>query len=227
LTLDGVSTLSGKRTPSTIDLDRDMISRIPHGARTLEFACAWGRTAFELEKMGFKVTAFDINPDMIAEAALRAERLGSRIELLVADGCNLPFDDMTFDACIMNGFLTMLDEEGKRKASVNEAARVLAPGGHLYIADFLQTWSDPVYAERYRFNYPITGEMGTFIVTDEGNLEGIELYRAHHYTVEELLELLDGRFSIITSSSTTFTSFHGNRVDGMKLLCKKNRIETF
>jgi ubiquinone/menaquinone biosynthesis C-methylase UbiE len=219
LNTDGTSILPEKDIPSTIELDGGVLSTIPEGSRVLEFACAWGRTAFELEKMGYRVTAFDIDPDIVDKARKNAERIGSNVDLLVGDGCDLPFVDGSFDACIMNGFLTMLDGKERREAAIREAWRVLVPGGYLYIADFLQTWSNPTYSDRYRTNYSVTGEMGTFLVTEDGSSEGKELYRAHHHTVDELLELIENNFRIISSSPDTFTSFHGNRVEGLKLLC--------
>ncbi|MGA1848193.1 MAG: class I SAM-dependent methyltransferase [Thermoplasmatota archaeon] len=214
--------LSERDGPSTITLDREILSAIPYGSRVLESACAWGRTAFELEKMGYRVTAFDIDPEIVSRARKNADLTGSEVKLIVADGCDLPFGNGSFDACVMNGFLTMLDEREKREAAIKEAWRVLVPGGFLYIADFIQTWSDPTYAERYRAHFPITGEIGTFLATEDGSLDGKVMYRAHHHTVEELLELIGGGFNVRSRSKTTFTSYHGNRVDGCVILAQRS-----
>jgi ubiquinone/menaquinone biosynthesis C-methylase UbiE len=143
------------------------------------------------------------------------------VDLIVADGCDLPFESGSFDACIMNGFLTMLDRSDRREAAIREAWRVLIPGGYLYIADFLQTWSDPNYAERYRTHFPVTGEMGTFLVTEDASIDGKVLYRARHHTVEELIGSIENDFKLLSISRTTFRSFHGNQVEGLILLCSR------
>ncbi len=214
--------LPEKYIPSTIVLDREILSAIPEGSRVLESACAWGRTALELEEMGYRVTAFDIDPEMVSKARKNADLTGSEVELIVADGCDLPFGKGSFDAFVMNGFLTMLDGREKREAAIGEAWRILVPGGYLYIADFIQTWSNPIYAERYKAHFPITGEMGTFLATEDGSLDGKVLYKAHHHTIEELLELIEDGFSVRSRSKTAFTSFHGNVVDGYVILAQRS-----
>jgi len=204
--------------PSTVEIDRDILSVIPPGSKVLELACAHGRTAFSLEDIGFKVTAIDIDSSSIIEARKLGSDLESKIEFLVADGRDLPFDDEIFDACVMNGFLTMLTDMDSRMKAINEASRTLKKGGHLYATDFIQTWETPVYSERYESHERITGERGTFIVTDTGSTDGKELYRAHHHTEEELRGLISRRFDIVKESREVFTSYHGNKVNGMKLL---------
>jgi len=207
--------------PSTVEIDRDILSVIPSGSKVLELACAHGRTAFSLEDIGFNVTAIDIDHDSIIEARKIGSDMERKIEFLVADGRDLPFNDEIFDACVMNGFLTMLTDMDSRMKAINEASRVLKVRGYLYVADFIQTWETPAYRDRYESHERITSERGTFIVTDTGTTEGRELYRAHHHTEEELRGLISRRFDIMKESREVFTSYHGNRVNGMKLLAIK------
>ena len=49
--------------PSTLEIDREMLSFIPTGSKVLELACAHGRTAFSLEDIGYRVTAIDIDEE--------------------------------------------------------------------------------------------------------------------------------------------------------------------
>ncbi|MFO8051375.1 MAG: class I SAM-dependent methyltransferase [Thermoplasmatota archaeon] len=148
------------RNPSTVELDEDMIGNIPKGSKVLEFACARGRTAFRLEEMGYRVTAFDIDPEVIDACRER----NTTVEFLVADARDLPFPSGSFDACIMNAFMTMMDSPSSRSRAFNEGKRVLKKGGLLYLADFLLERNDPDYRKRYEAHQPITGEYGTFIV---------------------------------------------------------------
>lgn len=207
--------------PSTIVIDREILSGIPSGSKVLEIACANGRTAFDLEEMGFNVTAIDIDPEAIKESGAIGERMDSDVIFLVADGRDLPFDDGAFDLVVMNGFLTMLTDHGSRTFAIKEAFRVLNKGGHLYISDFLQTWNSPAYIRRYEAHSKITGEVGTFIVTENGGPDGEELYRAHHHTEEEMRELTEPYFMIIVKRKEIFRSFHGNKVNGIKILLQK------
>lgn len=207
--------------PSTVHLDQDMISPIPEGSSVLEFACAGGRTAFDLEAMGFKVTAFDIDSDAISHCKAEAEEKGSSIQFLEADGRNLPFEDNSFDAVIMNAFMTMMDTRSSRMSGFLEGFRVLKEGGYLYLADFIQTWDDEAYKKRYEEHENLTGEIGTFIVTEDGSLEGEELYRAHHYTRSELLWYVETRYVVLAEKETRFMTFHGNEIKGLIILAGK------
>ena len=70
-------------------------------------------------------------------------------------------------------------------------------------------------------DYPLTEEFGTFIVTYDGKNRGKELFRAHHYTKEELLELVKQDFRVENFHETVFTTFHGNRTRGYIIIARK------
>jgi len=206
--------------PSTVELSRDIIGTIPVGSRVLEFACALGRTAFRLEEMGYDVCAFDIDPGSVRAAEKAALSMGSGVEFMTADGRSLPLKDGSFDACVMNAYMTMMTDPDSRRRSVSEACRILVGGGYLYVADFLRNPELPEYRKRYREHQDLTGEEGTFIVYESG--EGSrELYRAHHYTEEELLGYLEGLFRVLIQRKTRFRSYHGNELDGIIILARK------
>jgi len=77
------------------------------------------------------------------------------------------------------------------------------------------------YKERYDKHFPITKENWTFIVTEDGTSNTKEIYRVHHYTRDELNNLLIPRFNIKSFNNTTFTSYHGNIVNGFIIFAKK------
>ncbi|MFI6996890.1 class I SAM-dependent methyltransferase [Nocardia sp. NPDC050175] len=74
-----------------------------------------------------------------------AEREGvaDRVEVETGDITRLPFADNTFDLIISNLVLHNLPSAADRRAALDEAVRVLRPGGRLAIADLLST-------DRYR-----------------------------------------------------------------------------
>jgi len=63
--------------------------------------------------------------------------------------------------------------------------------------------------------------MGTFAVKDESDPDGGEMFRVHHYTREELLELMEGSFSVKNFHETIFTTFNGNRTKSYIIIARK------
>lgn len=215
----------GKETPSTVELDDKLFKIIPAGSKILDFACGWGRLAFKLQKQGYNVVGFDINPDSVERARELSKETNqiykTRVSFNVANARDLPYSAGSFDVCMVQAFMTALINPEHRKKVLDEAQRVLKEGGLLYLADFEQNWDDPIYSERYIRDFPETGEKGTFIVTEDGSPETPEIFRAHHYTREELTELVEPRFEIETFKRTTFTTYHGNRTRGFVVMARK------
>jgi SAM-dependent methyltransferase len=94
------------------------------GRRTLDVGCGEGRIARELGGRGHTVVGVDVAPGLIELARRRDERGDYR----VAAAERLPFDDGTFDLVVAFNVLMNVDDPAR---AVEEAARVLAPGGRL------------------------------------------------------------------------------------------------
>ena len=76
----------------------------------------------------------DLSPAMLAYARVRLERgEGSRTQVRQGDIYDLPLADRSVDAVVMHQVLHFLADP---QSAVQEAARVLAPGGRLLIVDF-------------------------------------------------------------------------------------------
>ena len=215
----------GKEIPSTVELDCELFKIIPEGSKILDFACGTGRLAFELQKRGYNVVGFDINPDSVEHARKLSRETNQAYKTSasfdVANARDLPYPSGSFDVCLIQAFMTALVNPEHRGKVLDEAQRVLKEDGLVYIADFEQNWEDPLYRERYIRDFPETGERGTFIVTADGSQETPEIFRAHHYTKEELTELIEPRFEIETFKRTTFTTYHGNRTRGFVVMARK------
>ncbi len=215
----------GRETPSTVEIHESFFKAVPEGSDVMDFGCAWGRIAFELQKYGYNVTGFDLNENAI-ETALKTARMNNEnhkgtVKFQTADATELPYDDESFDACILQAFLTTIISPGDRRKILSEANRVLKENGILYLADFGQNMENSIYMERYTKDYPLTGEFGTFIVTDDLKNRGKELFRAHHYTKAELYELLKQDFRVENFHETIFTTFHNNRTKGYIIIARK------
>jgi SAM-dependent methyltransferase len=78
---------------------------------------------------------------------LEAEGLRNRCQLVTADMRAVPFPDSTFDLVVSSlAIHNIRSHEGRRRA-IDEAVRVLKPGGRLLIADLMWTRA---YAKRLR-----------------------------------------------------------------------------
>jgi ubiquinone/menaquinone biosynthesis C-methylase UbiE len=206
-------------TPSTVSIDPLFFEAVEQGAHVLDIGCGRGTTAHRLDELGYAVTGVDINTEEVEYAR---ETYGSQTaRFLEGDATKLPFEDKTFDACIMQALLTTIAEPAARTRAIEEAHRVLVDSGILYLGVFACTPENPAYKRRYDAHAPLTGEKGTFFVTRNGSDESERLYRAHHYTRYEVESLLDGLFSIGRFVETAFRSYHGNRCNAFVVIAHK------
>jgi ubiquinone/menaquinone biosynthesis C-methylase UbiE len=96
----------------------------PPGRRTLEVGCGEGRVSRDLVQRGHRVIGIDASPTLIRLAS----DADPRSWYLRADGAALPFAADSFDLVVFYNSLMDIDE---MEQSVQEAARVLKPGGSL------------------------------------------------------------------------------------------------
>lgn len=75
----------------------------------------------------------------VTEQNARLEGVAEQIELCTADMRDLPFADDTFDIIASSLAIHNIEEAEGRERAINEAVRVLKPGGRLLIADFRST----------------------------------------------------------------------------------------
>ncbi len=79
-----------------------------------------------------KYVATDITPAMLQRAKKRAADYPIDITFQLADSQSLPFADNRFDAVVMHLILAVVP---RPELALQEACRVLKPGGHIYIFD--------------------------------------------------------------------------------------------
>lgn len=225
VTLTGWEQFKGKETPSTVQIHELFYKKVHEGSKILDFGCAWGRIAFQLQKKGYSVTGFDINANAVVDALKTAKNTNleneKKVKFHKANATELPYSDKSFDVCLVQAFLTTVTIPEDRIKILSEAHRVLKDDGILYLADFGQNWKNPYYGDKYKRDYPVTGEMGTFIVTDDSKSNGKKLFIAHHYTREELFKLVKNEFQVENFHETIFTTFHGNKTKGYIIIARK------
>lgn len=100
------------------------------GASVLDVGCQLGALPIALSERGASVTGLDVDPGLIEGATLRARCYGAEVSLVRATGEALPFEDARFDAVT---FVDVIEHVRDPRAAVREIARVLRPGGTLYL----------------------------------------------------------------------------------------------
>jgi len=74
----------------------------------------------------------DITPAMLDRAKARSRNYTADITFRIADSQALPFEDNSFDAVVMHLILAVVP---RPELALQEATRVLKPGGHIYLFD--------------------------------------------------------------------------------------------
>jgi len=85
------------------------------------------------ERADLRVTGVDLSVDMIAAAERNIRGFEGRVHARVANVTELPFADDAFDLIVTTFSLHHWDDVD---AAVAELARVLRPGGGIYVYDF-------------------------------------------------------------------------------------------
>lgn len=122
------------RPPGGIRTVIDFINNnnITKDTKILEIGTSTGFTAIELAlRTDAQITSIDINPNSIEIAKTRAKSLGieNRIEFLVADAMNLPFENQKFDIIFSGNIISYIPDRDK---ALSEYMRVLKKFGILF-----------------------------------------------------------------------------------------------
>ena len=194
--------------PSTLTLAPAVQAFLGPGDRIIDLGCGPGRTldALRQARLGRCHVGADVNPPSLILAA-RAGFPVMRAELAA-----MPVADAAFDAGILQAVLTTIPTPDQRLAVLQEARRIVTRV--LCLSDFLQNWELPYYQARYEAGVAETGECGSFVVREGAAV----LYQAHHFTMEELLDLL-GRagFFVAETAYPTVRTRSGKLVRGVSL----------
>ena len=123
----------------------------PPPAKILDVGSGPGRYAFYLISRGYAVSLVDVSRECLSLAEREATRLDLPLgEVVHGDATDLSrFSDAAFDAVLSLGPLYHLEVPEARERAVNEALRVVRPGGIIFSA-FLNRYSAVRYAAKTR-----------------------------------------------------------------------------
>ena len=107
------------------------------GERVLDLGCGSGTFVQMLKAAypGADIHGLDGDADILARARRKAKQSGTDVQLHLANALNMPFPDNGFDQVISSLFFHHLDRVNKIRV-LEEARRILRPGGRLLTADF-------------------------------------------------------------------------------------------
>lgn len=100
------------------------------GARVLDVGCQLGALPIALGELGATVTGVDVDDALLDGARRRCACYDAAVTLVRAEAEALPFPDASFDAVT---FVDVIEHVRDARRSVAELARVLKPGGVLYL----------------------------------------------------------------------------------------------
>lgn len=153
-------------------------TRAEKPADVLDIGCGAGRHSLLLARAGHRVTGTDISSEGLRHASARLEADGFAAALHVADMRSLPFDEASFDAVVSYGVFNYGDSRDFQ-AAVNEAYRVLRPGG--WLLTVTRTTDD----DRFRRGRPIAPRT-VEVVDDATNERGMRLHFLDRSAIDEV-----------------------------------------
>ncbi|HLI13648.1 MAG TPA: methyltransferase domain-containing protein [Alphaproteobacteria bacterium] len=107
------------------DLDRHL--QAGPGQRVLDVGCGTGEILSRLAASSGQAIGIDIAPNMVRAARERG------LDARIYDGARFPFPDAAFDRVLMNFVLINVPQATLAQRLIEEALRVLAPGGRLLV----------------------------------------------------------------------------------------------
>ncbi|WP_394155472.1 bifunctional demethylmenaquinone methyltransferase/2-methoxy-6-polyprenyl-1,4-benzoquinol methylase UbiE [Loktanella salsilacus] len=142
------------------------------GQRLLDVAGGTGDISFRFLKRAGSghSTVLDITESMLIEGRKRAEaeRMHDQLDWVVGDAMALPFPDNTFDVYTISFGIRNVT---RPQDALNEAYRVLRPGGRLMVLEFSQL-PNPMMQKAYdAYSFNVIPRMGQIIAGDRDSYQ--------------------------------------------------------
>jgi len=142
------------------------------GQKLLDVAGGTGDISFRFLKRAGSghATVLDLTEPMLVEGRKRAEadRLSDSLDWVVGDAMALPFDDNSFDVYTISFGIRNVT---RPQEALNEAYRVLRPGGRLMVLEFSQL-PNPMMQKAYDlYSFNVIPQMGQLVAGDRDSYQ--------------------------------------------------------
>ena len=115
-------------------LARALVQLAPRG-RYADLGIGDGMLTLMLSEVASSITAVDLSPEMLSQLGARATKQGiTNIETVEGEIEDLPLPDASFDVAVLS---QALHHARKPERALEEARRILVPGGRLLVIDLL------------------------------------------------------------------------------------------
>ncbi|MEP6019923.1 MAG: bifunctional demethylmenaquinone methyltransferase/2-methoxy-6-polyprenyl-1,4-benzoquinol methylase UbiE [Paracoccaceae bacterium] len=142
------------------------------GQKLLDVAGGTGDISFRfLKRAGHAhATVLDLTEPMLIEGRKRAEaeRLADSLDWVVGDAMALPFEDNSFDVYTISFGIRNVT---RPQEALNEAYRVLKPGGRLMVLEFSQIPNDGLQKLYDMYSFNVIPQMGQMIANDRDSYQ--------------------------------------------------------
>ena len=142
------------------------------GQRLLDVAGGTGDISFRfLKRAGHAhATVLDLTEPMLIEGRKRAEAesLSDSLDWVVGDAMALPFDDNSFDVYTISFGIRNVT---RPQEALNEAFRVLKPGGRLMVLEFSQLPNEGLQKLYDLYSFNVIPRMGQMIANDRDSYQ--------------------------------------------------------
>ncbi|MGI5351569.1 class I SAM-dependent methyltransferase [Streptomyces sp. CA-250714] len=197
----------------THSLDPDLLAtHVPRTAHILDYGCGYGRLTAELGELGYAhVVGVDPSYAMIERGLREHPRLALRHQVELP----LPDWDGSYDAALLFAVLTCVPDDAAQGATLAELARLLRPGGVLYVSEVPLQRDERNVARYEQHNRTAPhSPYGTFTTEDGG------LFR--HLPAEQLRGLLaDHGFAVVEEKAGTSPTLNGHRAERLQLVARR------
>ena len=153
------------------------------GQKLLDVAGGTGDISFRfLDRAGSgHATVLDLTEQMLIEGRKRAEaeQMAASLDWVVGDAMALPFEDNTFDTYTISFGIRNVT---RPQEALNEAFRVLRPGGRLMVLEFSQIPNDMMQKVYDLYSFNIIPQLGQLIANDRDS---------YQYLVESIRQFPD------------------------------------
>ena len=142
------------------------------GQKLLDVAGGTGDISFRfLKRAGYgHSTVLDLTRPMLEEGRKRAEaeRMADSLDWVTGDAMALPFQDNTFDVYTISFGIRNVT---RPQEALNEAYRVLKPGGRLMVLEFSQIPNDMMQKAYDLYSFNVIPRMGQAIAGDRDSYQ--------------------------------------------------------